>query len=103
MRWPWVGREADAAVCSERDYLRTELSRATDHERRMERRAAGLPEAPKAEREVINVPDDLKADRWANPSIGKRSEAQAVAAFKILRDWDRVRERLQPGEPDADA
>ena len=103
MRWPWVGVGRLGDAHEERDYLRAELAAAQDHIRRMQRRAEGLPETPKKEAPAIVVPDDLSRAAWSNPDIGKRMEDRAVALFKILNDWDRVRDKLRPSGDDADA
>lgn len=45
---------------SERDYLRGELAKALDHNRRLERKEAGLTEKPREPKEPDPVPEKIR-------------------------------------------
>lgn len=67
MRLPWVSRLAYDAIntarlhlLDERVWLREQLAQALDHNRRLERKEAGLTEKPREPKEPDPVPEKIR-------------------------------------------
>lgn len=93
MRWPLVSRTAFDAVCSERDFLREQVS----HLRRLERVEAGLSETPAPAKKLLPpMPDEVRG--WINSHDGDkmrdRLRKEAFAAAREAGSWAPVVARL---------
>ena len=106
MTWPWVSRRALDLALEERDRLRAQVDRLTDHLTRIERRQAGLPETPRKERPAPEaMPRELLRYIRGHASGPMRREMIRVARTRHLagEDWQSIQDDVMgEGDPDGD-
>lgn len=106
MRLPWAPRSTvDAlltantslsanltSLLSERDFLRSQLAVALDHNRRIERKQAGLTEAPAEQKQADPVPAKIRklAEAFGSSLTQGDQLTRARRAHADGMTWDEV-------------
>ena len=93
MKWPLVSRRAFDTLASENAWLRAELEKHRDHERRIERKAHGLKEVPATPVEPMDpMPANLLnyVRSFAPGAIRDRHERDLYAARRQHGTWAAV-------------
>lgn len=86
-----------AALREERDHLRSLLDAQLDHNRRLERVAAGAPElAPKPRKPAEPMPQEIrdKLRSFDSLHIRKQLESEARTSYQETGSWAEVAKRL---------
>lgn len=113
MNLPWVGRTAYDLLLDERDRMRVQVDRLTEHVLRMERVERGLTEQPKEPRSQVVVPGRITkiAERFGSLHSQQSMIAGASRMYLEKRQygrseneaWNEVAgwlvEQLNVGEP----
>lgn len=95
MHWPWISRTAYVDLRDERDRLLALVERLSEHRIRMERKEAGLPEAPQPQKPKVELPQDVidLCLQWGDPQKKMREAMTDLARGLPL---DEVRANLMP-------
>jgi len=103
MKWPWIARSAYDVVLDERDRLRAQNDRLTDHLTRVQRREAGMTETPRAPRPALEpMPRELHdyIKGIAGGSLQKEIRDRCYRRHAKGEPWQSiVQEITQPEEP----
>ena len=106
MTWPLVSRRAFDLVVDERDRLRAQNDRLIEHQNRIERREAGLPEVPREKRPVQPMPRTLR--RWieghGTPEIRRALMQEAHKRYAGGQSWESIEQEVtrEPEQEDGD-
>lgn len=92
MNLPWVARSTLTAVTAERDWLRGELAKALDHNRRIDRVASGLTEVAKEAKAPDPVPAKIRtlAGKFGSSATQQDQLSRATRAHAGGMSWDEV-------------
>jgi hypothetical protein len=97
----WVSRTAYDQLVNERDWLRSELTKAQDHAVRMERLTNGAPELPpKARKELPAMPKEIRdmINQWDSEITREHLEQRAYRSVARGKTWDDVKAILDQYE-----
>ena len=96
MMWPWVSRAWLDSVVAERDFLRSQLAAALDHNRRLDRAEAGLTEAPKEQKPADPVPSKIRklAEAFGSSMTQQDQLARARRAHAEGMPWEEVEQTM---------
>lgn len=89
----WIPSAVWAHIQADAEHLRTQNAALTDALVRLERKAAGLNEAPPKPRERITPPEWLVAkinESWSNSHTRARKLERAVELYGQTQDWEKV-------------
>lgn len=104
MKWPWIARSAYDVVVDERDRLRAQNDRLTDHLTRVQRREAGMTETPRAPRPALEpMPRDLHDHirGFASKALQRTQLEEAYRRHGRGEPWDSIKaDIMEPAQED---
>lgn len=97
MKWPLVSARAYALLLDERDRLREQNDRLTDHVTRMDRLEHGAGEIPPSLKPLEPMPDEIVAmiRKFDTGTIRERLTSDAWKMRRREGSWDPVLEALR--------
>ena len=92
MKWPWVSRRAFDVVQEQLVEANARLKHLIEHNVRLERRQAGLKEAPTEVKEIEPMPvEGLKLIRgWDDPQVREAETIEMVKLRARTGSWDKA-------------
>jgi hypothetical protein len=103
MNWPWVGRRVYEEVCVERDRLRAQNDKLTEHLTRMDRTEHGLHEVPREQRPPVEpMPREIMEyiNGFAFPAFRKQMRDTAYRRRARGEPWAAIAASLKSEDED---
>jgi hypothetical protein len=89
VRWPWISRVAYDDLRTERDRLLALVEKYAEHEIRLVRKEAGLPERMAQQKDPPGLSQEVlrACERWGDSAPGMRREAERMLRLS-KSEWE---------------